>query len=157
MAQAAATQMGAGAEQAQALGDKIRQLPTTKLIQVEVDLLLSDTYRRLAEGFAKDSAAGGPTILPLAGGGKAMAGRPYLVGEQGIELFVPNVTGTIVPNDQLATVQARDYTPVGAGAGARATTIEHLSVVNPVDATADEVVSAIGAKLGWLLTTRSER
>ena len=29
------------------------------------------------------------------------AGSPYIVGEQGRELFVPNTAGNIVPNDQL--------------------------------------------------------
>jgi phage-related protein len=40
------------------------------------------------------------------GGGKAMGGAvsggtPYLVGERGAELFVPNGSGTIVPNNRL--------------------------------------------------------
>ena len=35
-------------------------------------------------------------------GGTVTAGRPYLVGEKGAELFVPNQTGTIVPNDKMS-------------------------------------------------------
>ena len=31
-------------------------------------------------------------------GGPVSAGTPYIVGEQGPELFVPNQSGTIVPN-----------------------------------------------------------
>ncbi len=34
-------------------------------------------------------------------GGEVTAGRPYMVGEQGQEMFVPNQSGTIVPNDRL--------------------------------------------------------
>ena len=34
----------------------------------------------------------------LANGGTATAGRPYIVGERGPELFVPGQTGTVVPN-----------------------------------------------------------
>jgi hypothetical protein len=34
-------------------------------------------------------------------GGTVTAGRPYLVGEKGAELFVPNQTGTIVPNNKM--------------------------------------------------------
>jgi len=34
----------------------------------------------------------------LADGGTATAGRPYIVGERGPELFVPGQTGTVVPN-----------------------------------------------------------
>ena len=39
----------------------------------------------------------------LAKGGVAKANQPVVVGEQGPELFVPNSTGTVVPNDQLTT------------------------------------------------------
>ena len=37
----------------------------------------------------------------LAEGGPAQAGRPYIVGEEGPELFVPNTSGTVIPNDQI--------------------------------------------------------
>ena len=30
---------------------------------------------------------------------RAKAGQPYLVGEQGPELFIPKNSGTVVPND----------------------------------------------------------
>jgi len=42
-------------------------------------------------------------IGAAAQGGTVTAGRPYLVGEKGAELFVPNQTGTIVPNDKLGS------------------------------------------------------
>ena len=35
-------------------------------------------------------------------GGSVTAGQPYMVGEQGAELFVPGQTGTIVPNNKMA-------------------------------------------------------
>lgn len=37
-----------------------------------------------------------------AGGGMVMAGKPYMVGENGKELFVPSSAGAIVPNNQLS-------------------------------------------------------
>ena len=37
----------------------------------------------------------------LAAGGPARQGVPYIVGEQGPELFVPNVSGNVVPNSRL--------------------------------------------------------
>lgn len=44
-------------------------------------------------------------ILPIGGaraaGGPVDAGTPYLVGEQGPELFVPNAAGAIAPNAAL--------------------------------------------------------
>jgi len=36
-------------------------------------------------------------------GGTAQANQPYMVGERGAELFVPNQTGTIIPNNALAS------------------------------------------------------
>jgi hypothetical protein len=40
-------------------------------------------------------------IEPRKEGGRVEAGTPYMVGELGKELFVPDVSGDIVPNDQL--------------------------------------------------------
>jgi chemotaxis regulatin CheY-phosphate phosphatase CheZ len=37
----------------------------------------------------------------LAQGGIATKGQPYMVGERGRELFVPNQTGRVIPNNQL--------------------------------------------------------
>ena len=48
------------------------------------------------------SIFGGMFGIPgLAAGGPAMAGKPYLVGEQGPELFVPNSAGSIMTNASL--------------------------------------------------------
>lgn len=45
-------------------------------------------------------------------GGPVRAGEPYLVGEQGMEMFVPGMSGAIVPNRSL-----QHAIPVGAGVG----------------------------------------
>jgi predicted DNA-binding protein YlxM (UPF0122 family) len=42
-----------------------------------------------------------PNPQQRASGGPVTAMRPYIVGEEGPELFVPGRSGTIVPNDQL--------------------------------------------------------
>lgn len=42
-----------------------------------------------------------PDLPHLAMGGPVVAGRPYIVGEQGTELFVPSENGRIVPNHEL--------------------------------------------------------
>lgn len=46
-----------------------------------------------------------PDVIPGAGrlqhGGPAMAGRPYIVGERGPELFVPRSSGRVIPNNRL--------------------------------------------------------
>jgi len=49
----------------------------------------------LAAAFASLELARG-IIGGLAGGGQAVEGRPYIVGEQGREMFVPNTTGQVI-------------------------------------------------------------
>jgi hypothetical protein len=46
----------------------------------------------------------------LALGGTAQANQPYMVGERGAELFIPNRTGTVVPNNQLGSGQTINVT-----------------------------------------------
>ena len=45
-------------------------------------------------------------------GGTVTANRPYLVGEAGAELFVPNRTGTIIPNNKLGGGMAQGGMPI---------------------------------------------
>lgn len=45
-------------------------------------------------------------IMGKASGGPVMAGTPYIVGEKGPELFVPNTSGSIVPNSSLSSAGA---------------------------------------------------
>ena len=42
-------------------------------------------------------------LVPRANGGPVGAGRPYLVGERGPELFVPGAQGNIVPNNAMGS------------------------------------------------------
>ena len=39
-------------------------------------------------------------------GGPVSAGTPYVIGEQGPELFVPSGSGTIIPNGQLGAAMS---------------------------------------------------
>lgn len=48
-------------------------------------------------------AAFGFSIPGLATGGPAQAGKPYIVGEKGPELFVPKQAGTVIPNNKLGS------------------------------------------------------
>jgi lambda family phage tail tape measure protein len=50
------------------------------------------------------------SIFGLAEGGPARGGKPYIVGEQGPELFVPNSSGTVVPNNKLGGGQTVNNT-----------------------------------------------
>lgn len=51
-------------------------------------------------------------IAGRASGGPVSAGTPYLVGEEGMELFVPDQSGTIIPNHALTATGGR-----GGGGG----------------------------------------
>ena len=42
-----------------------------------------------------------PDVEPRAEGGDVEQNKPYKVGERGVELFVPDQSGTIIPNDEL--------------------------------------------------------
>jgi hypothetical protein len=46
-----------------------------------------------------------PPIFARAAGGPVSSGQPYMVGERGPELFVPNANGGIVPNGRATIVQ----------------------------------------------------
>ena len=37
----------------------------------------------------------------LANGGRASAGRSYLIGEKGPEIFTPKSSGTVIPNNMI--------------------------------------------------------
>lgn len=62
--------------------------------------------------------AGSAIGLPIPGratGGDVAAGRPYIVGERRPELFVPQVSGTILPT--VPTPEETPMTPMSAGPG----------------------------------------
>lgn len=63
-------------------------------------------------------------ISPMATGGPAISGQPYLIGEKGPELFVPDTAGTIVPNDGLGGVTIVNNINVAPGGVSRAE-VEH--------------------------------
>ena len=52
---------------------------------------------------------------PRAAGGPVSAGRPYLVGERGPEMFVPRSTGSIYPNDVMGMGGSNIVVNVDAG------------------------------------------
>lgn len=71
--------------------------------QLMVKILILKTLGMGLGGQFAGGLAGGlfGGIGGLAKGGPAEAGKPYVVGEEGPELMVPDRSGTIVPNDQL--------------------------------------------------------
>lgn len=94
---------------------------------------------------APDGDVIGPQLPCLAAGGPAQANRPYLVGEEGPELFVPGRSGTVVPNDQVVESMAR----AGSGGGSPVVVPApqvNLSVTNVTDP--NDVLDAIDSPAG---------
>ncbi len=70
--------------------------------------VLADLAKMIAKAMIFKAISGiagafGLSIPGLAKGGPAKAGQPYIVGEKGPELFVPQGSGTVVPNNQLGS------------------------------------------------------
>ena len=70
------------------------------IIRMQVQQNITQPLNAAISGFFTPAGGGG------GGGGKAIggavqAGKPYMVGERGTEMFVPNQTGAIIPNNRL--------------------------------------------------------
>lgn len=78
---------------------------------------------RIIMGRAGGIGGGGQIVLSpedlpgMASGGPVSGGSPYLIGERGPELFIPNTSGTIIPNSALggANVTVVINNPVSSG------------------------------------------
>lgn len=83
-------------EEVNLLVEGIGSIPTSK----EFTLMINQVG-------ATDANYGGSGASQVAGrragGGSVAAGQTYLVGEKGMELFTPNQSGTITPNNQLGS------------------------------------------------------
>jgi hypothetical protein len=86
---------------AKSFGDAMKSMAKTvvdSLIKMMVQYYITKPILDLVGG-----ALGIPTTSPSgkAIGGSVQSGQPYMVGERGPELFVPNSQGSIVPNGNL--------------------------------------------------------
>ena len=72
-----------------------RQVQTQK--QLNKELKVEIALRSILAMFG----GGGFGIPFFAEGGRTTANQPIVVGERGPELFVPNTSGTVIPNDEL--------------------------------------------------------
>lgn len=77
------------------------------LARIEAQAILTNLILSVLGGFfgkVKPTAAVSSPVSPMPGvgfaakGAKPLSGQPFIVGEQGPELFVPKTAGTIVPN-----------------------------------------------------------
>lgn len=86
-------------QKAQDLYDKLMQLPAELRIQINFDVEALPKWLTAAiPSGGSGTRLGRGTVEPRAAGGPVLSNTPYLVGENGPELFVPQVNGTIVPN-----------------------------------------------------------
>lgn len=92
-----------------------------------------------------------PDIPELWQGGYVSRAGLAIVGDRGPELLDLDAGARVTPLDTLEELAG---SALGRGDGL---TIEHLEVPTASNATADEVVDAINAKLGWRLTGRRDR
>lgn len=100
------------------------------------DLALMIVKQKVIGSFASMGGGGLLGLIPgFANGGRPPVGKPSIVGERGPELFVPNTSGTIVPNGKF-----------GGGGGA-------TNVVVNVDAKGSSASgdSGAGKQLGGLI------
>ena len=91
----------------------------------------SDAVNNAPRWHPGTGTGGGP--VPLQAGGPVFAGGMYTVGEAGRELFLPGISGMIIPHGQ--TEQMLKRTPAGGGGGAGGTyTLNmHVRRADPAD------------------------
>ena len=114
--------------------------------QIGLKLLL------MALGFEKGGPvqAGGSTPLKFKASGGITPGRmPYIVGEAGPEMFVPNNSGTIIPNNRLGSGSGEQQT--GGGRNANVTfninTLDARDFDNLLTTRQDLIISLINRGL----------
>lgn len=123
----AAAAAGITGQAAEDLADSYGLIPKNVTTVVQAD---TQPARTAVERLIKDIngrtvgirvGSGASVIEARAGGGDVNAGQPYVVGEEGQELFVPDVAGTIIPAAQTAQMlNANPGSPVMSAQGAPA-------------------------------------
>jgi len=114
MAQDAGNLIAQGFEDAILSGQKLSEVVRAlgrDLVRLVFNQMVT---QRLASGIA--TFLGAPPIPGRAMGGPVSGGSPYVVGEQGPELFVPHASGTIVPNNKMGG---------GSGSGSGSVTVNY--------------------------------
>lgn len=99
----------------QTLGEAFQALASDILAAVGKALILAAVTKAIG-AVGNGSGAGGSGLLGLlfrADGGPVSANTPYIVGEEGPELFIPGANGSISNNDQFEA--ARDALATGSG------------------------------------------
>jgi len=90
-------------------------------------------------GFASGFA--GAPALGFADGGVTSSRRPYMVGERGPEMFVPNMTGRVVPNNALGGGEVTVNVINNTGAQTRTEETQGPNGAKSIDIIIDESVA----------------
>jgi tape measure domain-containing protein len=90
------------------LDGMIRGMAET-LRKIAADILAT----QILKSFLSLVPGGGVISAALADGGPAQAGKSYLVGEQGPEIFTPRSSGTVTPNGEMPAVASPQVNVAG--------------------------------------------
>ena len=86
------------------VADAFKQM-TAQLIMEAIRLFVVDKitggFLSFAKGLGGGTSEVSDSVPGRAIGGSVQAGSPYMVGERGPEMFIPNSSGSIVPNDKM--------------------------------------------------------
>ena len=112
---------------------------------------IADTFNNLLEMIKpiKDIAAslfGGKSPEPIAGaradGGSVSAGKSYLVGEKGAEIFTPSSSGAIIPNSDISSSSMS-----ASGQGGKSSIASIIGTVNIVVQGGENMASDLSQKI----------
>lgn len=125
-------------------GDVFKQFFNTLINQIIADVIrlriIQPILGAFLSPFGFKFGTGGNIVKAKALGGPVMKNKPYIVGERGPELFVPNSSGDIVPNNQL---------------GGSSTTVNYN--IQAVDAPSFQALVARDPEFIYNVTTRGAR
>ena len=112
---------GIAAMAAEGIGAAIAAIPTYK--KITIDIVYNQKGRPVGVG-GEDEFFTDKDVPYGAAGGPLMGNSPYIVGERGPELFVPNTSGNLIPNNRLAALGGGDtYNIYNNSTGAAALTM----------------------------------
>jgi len=122
-ADALAANMSSAFEDAVIAGENFSDVMNGLLDDILATILRMAVIRPLTEGIALGLTgifnSGGttptPTLYEAAAGGPAKKHQPFIVGEMGKELFIPDEAGVIIPNNKLPSVSSSTPSSFGGG------------------------------------------
>lgn len=158
----AAEKMENASRKVRALGEDVDRLDGKKA-KITVDVYVPpltagerNTLNAIKQGnFIGGSGPNAPKQDPIqfkAAGGPVRGMRPYIVGEEGPELFVPRVNGSIIPNHRLGSSGQMLSGAQFGGAGSGGIAEGAIQITMPATATPQQSADAAGGRVLSALT-----